>query len=132
MHFGPSVLAAGPAADSKDTASKLAGEWRLVKLGEEKVPADAKITLNVAAEGRISGSTGVNRFFGGFAKEKTIFGAIGMTKIAGPPEAAKREAAYVKALGEVTHFELQDDQLTFSASEKPRLIFERAKPAEPR
>ena len=55
-----------------------------------------------------------------------------MTKIAGPPEAAKREATYVKALGEVTSFEIKEDQLTLSAGDKPRLVFQRVKPEEPR
>jgi len=45
------------------------------------------------AERRVSGSTGVNRFFGGLAKEKQLFGPLGMTRKAGPPEAMAAEAA---------------------------------------
>jgi heat shock protein HslJ len=118
--------------DPKGPAAKLAGDWKLIKLGEDKVPADVEITLSVTAEGKVSGSTGVNRFFGGLAKEISLFGPLGMTRKAGPPEAMERESAYTKALGEVTAFAIEKDQLTLSAGDKPRLVFERIKPDEPK
>ena len=121
-----------PAAADEGAAAKLAGDWQLVKLGEDKIPADAKITLSVTPEGKVSGATGVNRFFGGLAKEKMLFGPLGMTRVAGPPEAMKREAAYVKALGEVTSLAIEKDQLTLSADDKPRLVFERVKQGAPK
>ena len=120
------------AADEDDKFGKLVGDWQLVMLGDKELPDGVKITLSVTAEGKVSGTTGVNRFFGGLAKEKILFGPLGMTRIAGPPDAAKREAAYVKALGEATAFEIKEDQLTLSAGDKPRLVFQRVKPDEPK
>lgn len=115
-----------------DRAAKLAGDWKLVKLDEAAIPVDVKITLAVTAEGKVSGTTGVNRFFGGLAKEKTLFGPLGMTQVAGSEEAMKREAAYTKALAEVTDFTVKGEQLQLSAGDKPRLTFTRVKPDEPK
>jgi heat shock protein HslJ len=118
--------------DDEGATAKLAGDWKLIKLGEDKVPADVEISLSVTAEGKVSGSTGVNSFFGGLAKEKTLFGPLGMTRKAGPPDAMQRESAYTKALSAVTAFAVEGDQLTLSAGDKPRLVFERIKPAQPK
>jgi heat shock protein HslJ len=121
------VVAAEPAAEGE---AKLTGDWKLVKLSEEPTAAGAIITLSVDAEGKVSGSTGVNRFAGQLAKELRLFGPLAMTRRAGPPEAMAVEAAYAKALDEATRFTIKDDKLTLFAGDKPRLVFERQKPPE--
>ena len=118
---------AEPAAESE---GKLTGDWKLVKLGEEPTAAGAMITLSVAADGKVSGSTGVNRFAGQLAKELRLFGPLALTRRAGPPEAMAIEAAYSKALDEATHFTIKENKLTLLAGDKPRLVFERQKPPE--
>jgi arylsulfatase len=118
---------AEPAAEGE---AKLTGDWKLAKLGEEPTAAGAIVTLSVAADGKVSGSTGVNRFAGQLAKEKKLFGPLGMTRRAGPPEAMAVEAAFAKALDEATRFTIKEDKLTLFAGDKPRLVFERQKPAE--
>jgi heat shock protein HslJ len=124
----PAVAAAAP-ADAPADETKLTGDWKLVKLGDEAVPADADITLSVTAEGKLAGSTGVNRFFGGFDDTgKKLFGPLGMTRRAGPPDETARETAFTKALDEVTRFTIEKDQLTLLAGDKPRLVFSRVKP----
>jgi heat shock protein HslJ len=116
-----------PAAEGEP---KLSGDWKLVKLGDEATGAGAMVTLSVAADGKVSGSTGVNRFGGALAKEKKLFGPLAMTRRAGPPEAMAVEAAYTKALDEATRFAIKEDKLTLFAGDKARLVFERQKPPE--
>jgi heat shock protein HslJ len=116
-------------AEAPAGEAKLTGDWKLVKLAGDAVPADADITLSVTAEGKVAGSTGVNRFFGGLdEQEKKLFGPLGMTRRAGPPDAMARETAFTKALDEATRFTVKKDQLTLLAGDKPRLVFERVKP----
>ena len=119
--------AAEPAPEGE---AKLTGDWKLVKLGEEATAAGSMVTLSVDSEGKVSGSTGVNRFAGQLAKEKKLFGPLAMTRRAGPPEAMALEAALTKALDEATRFTIKDDQLTLLAGDKPRLVFQRQKPVE--
>ncbi len=124
---GPAEGAAPAAVPAGE--AKLTGDWKLIKLDGDAVAADAEITLSATAEGKVAGSTGVNRFFGGLdEKGKKLFGPLGMTRRAGPPDAMARETAFTKALDEATRFTVEKDQLTLLAGDKPRLVFERVKP----
>ena len=121
-----------PAA-AADGEGKLAGDWKLTTLGDESPAADLMLTLSVAADGKVSGSSGVNRFAGKLAQEKDnkkLFGPLIMTRRAGPPKAMAVEAAYTEALDEASRFEIKEDKLTLFAADKPRLIFERQKPVK--
>jgi len=118
---------AEPAAEG---SAKLTGDWKLIKLGDSETAAGAMVTLSVAEDGKVAGSTGVNNFGGALAKEKKLFGPLAMTRRAGPPEAMAVEAAYTKALDEATRFAIKEDKLTLFAGDKPRLVFERQKPPE--
>ena len=108
--------------------AKLIGDWKLVKLGDEEAPKGAPITLSVNAEGKVSGSGGVNRLFGSLAMMGKLFGPLGMTRRAGPPEAMAAEAAFTKVLEQATSFTIKDGKLTLLVDGKPRLVFERQKP----
>jgi heat shock protein HslJ len=121
-----SMQTAVPAESQGD--GKLAGDWKLVKLGDESPTADLMLTLSVAADGKVSGSSGVNRFAGKLADEKKLFGPLVMTRRAGPPEAMAVEASYAKALDEATRFEIKEDKLTLFAVDQSRLTFERQRP----
>ena len=60
------LLAWLPAQDAtgQSPQAQLTGDWKLVKLGDAEAPKGEPITLSVAADGKVSGSTGVNRYFG--------------------------------------------------------------------
>ena len=125
------VFAAAPAAGQSD--GKLTGDWKLMKLGEEAPAADLMLTLSVAEDGKVAGSSGVNRFAGKLAQDKgdkKLFGPLVMTRRAGPPAAMAVEAAYTKALDEATRFEIKEDTLSLFAADQPRLVFERQKPVK--
>ncbi len=128
------AIALAPLTTVAEDQPKLTGDWKLVKLGDEEVKA-TEPTLSVSDEGKVSGFAGINRFFGGLAKEdaakeKTLFGPLAMTKKGGPPELSKLEFAYTSALAEVNKFTIDKDTLTLLVDDKPKLVFERVKKEE--
>jgi heat shock protein HslJ len=114
------VAVASPAysADTHPT-----GSWVLVKMNGEKVEGRSP-TIKFTEKG-IVGSTGVNRFFGGYAEEgEKLFGdGMGMTRRGGPPEAMKLERDYMKALQAVTKHRIEEEQLILENGDKVKLIF---------
>lgn len=137
--FAVSPFAATARADEKDDEKpaektavppELVGDWLLTKLLDQKIEKSAESPdLSVTAEGKVSGTTGVNRF-GGMIAAKTppLFGPLFTTRRAGEPDAMKIEANYVKALGKVASTKTQDDQLLLlDADKKVLLTFQRKK-----
>jgi putative lipoprotein len=129
------AIALAPLGTLAEDQPQLTGDWKLVKLGDEEVKAAEPPTLSVSEDGKVSGFAGVNRFFGGLAennpaKEKTLFGPLGMTRKAGPPEQSKLEFAYTTALAEVNKFTIEKDSLTLLVDDKPQLVLARVKKKE--
>lgn len=112
-------------AAATSAADDMTGDWKLVKIGEKEVLKTVVATLSVTAVGKVSGDTGVNRFSGQLAKDKTLFGPLATTRRAGPPDAMEVEAGFTKALSEVTRFAIKDKTLTLFAGDTPRLILEK-------
>jgi heat shock protein HslJ len=91
--------------------------WQLVSY---QGPDDAMLpALSVAPptlslhEGQTSGFAGCNRFFGQYQLEdgRLTFGPLAATLMAGSPEQAKQESAYLKLLAEVQRYEQDDGHL---------------------
>lgn len=62
----------------------LAGtSWKVEGMGGTGIVAGSEPTISFSRDGRISGSTGCNRFFGGYeqAGAKVTFSGVGMTKM---------------------------------------------------
>lgn len=112
-------------------ASLLRGEWQLVRIGDKPIGEGLETpVMKVTDEGSVSGSTGVNRFFGGLAdKGDTLFGPLGSTRRAGPPAAMKLEASFLAALGKATDFCRGTDKLRLLDAEDKVLLLFQAKPA---
>jgi heat shock protein HslJ len=85
------------------------GEWQLVAVQGQPLEPGARLTL---IDGKLSGSTGCNRFFGSFVlTERTIkVGPVSATKIY-CHDRAYVERAYLAALETVTVFEHAGDRL---------------------
>lgn len=121
-------------AEEKPAVPKeLVGDWQLTKLGDQKIElTDESPDLSVTAEGKVSGSTGVNRFGGMLAtKAPPLFGPLFTTRRAGEPAAMKIESDYVKALGKATSIKTEGEQLQLlhllDAEKKVLLTFQRKK-----
>jgi heat shock protein HslJ len=80
------------------------------------------------AEGRIFGSSGCNRYTGGYALDGGSFelGALTTTRMACAPPADEIERAYLAALGQVSGLQLDEAVLVFERRENGEpLVFER-------
>ncbi|MCC5975657.1 MAG: META domain-containing protein [Rubellimicrobium sp.] len=96
-----------------DPADLLAGsEWQVTMIGADPVPADAEVTMLFEAEGRVSGSSGCNRFFGGFALTGEGLGFdpnMAGTMMACEDATMELERAFLESLPLVTGFDIGTD-----------------------
>lgn len=91
------VLLAASASHALAEA-KLAGtSWVMASAGKRGP------SLSFAADGKVAGSGGCNRFFGSYRQdgEALSFSPLGSTKMACPPDVMKREQAFFDMLGKV-------------------------------
>lgn len=80
------------------------GEWRVVDLAGGALPEGVSPTLTFAAEGRVAGHSGCNRFTGSWAQDGTAltFGAMASTRMACDAPRMETETRMLEALGTVT------------------------------
>ncbi|MFN3408885.1 MAG: META domain-containing protein [Limisphaerales bacterium] len=112
-----------------DVLAALAGtRWRLVEMAGESVGTNRPPTLVFAAEGKISGHAGVNRFSGSLRVEGETLkvGPLAATRMAGSPAAMEREAKYLGALESISRLERDGDTLRLRGpGDAPPLVFMR-------
>ena len=88
--------------------------WVPLLIDGQPVPEDAGLSLTLAFDGKVSGTTGCNRFSGSADMDAGVlaFGALVVTEMACmEPERMARETAYLKALAEVRGFIASPDGL---------------------
>ena len=82
--------------------------------------AGTTITLTIGADGRASGSAGVNRYFGkaelGEA-ERITFGPMASTRRGGPPKAMAQERAYLQQLKDVSSWAVTGNRLVLTGKD---------------
>lgn len=81
--------------------------WVPLRVDDQPVPEDAGLSLTVTFDGKVSGTTGCNRFTGTADLDAGVlqFGPLAVTEMAClDPAAMEREAVYLKALAEVRWF----------------------------
>lgn len=103
--------------------------WTLTAWAEpEPIPAGVTITAEFA-DGRVTGTSGVNRYNG--SVESGVDGSFAIdqpisTKMAGPEDAMKAEAIYLQRLEDATSYAIDGDTLVVSdADGQPSLTFTR-------
>ncbi|MGE5211255.1 MAG: META domain-containing protein, partial [Acidobacteriota bacterium] len=103
-------------------------EWVLESLGGAEVAVMRPASLRFGDDGRVTGSTGVNRMFGGYdiTDGRLSITTPGTTLMAGPPEAMATETAFLRALAAGGEVAVDGDRLTVGDGET-RLTF-RAEP----
>ncbi len=102
-------------------------QWDLLRASDESVTWDSfRVTLGFQ-DGRAGGKAPVNNYFGVCRQDspgEVALGPLGMTMMAGRPEAMAAEMAYMKLLEQVSAFAVVDDVLTLSdASGSSLLVF---------
>ena len=126
------AIGTGTAVKQKDIADT---SWKLTAISGETITpkiADGKetgtITLDITAD-RISGSAGVNRYFGAYTLNgKTItINGVGSTRMMGPQDLMEKEYKYLSVLGDVTGFEFKDSNTLVLKAGTNTLTFTRVK-----
>lgn len=89
----------------------LTGEaWRITSIGGATPIEPERVSINFLAPARVAGSTGCNRFVGGFTLtgEGLHFGALGSTLMACPDELMAQERQVLDAIEQVRRFDISD------------------------
>ena len=111
-------------------------EWHLKKMKTDNksiaLIEDSKNTFSCDKKGKVAGVATINRYFGNFnLKENGEIvwsNAFGMTRMAGPPELMKQEAAFMQALPQTSRMYLKASTLTLiSKDESTALEFTKIK-----
>lgn len=118
-----------PAGVDDSPASLLDTRWVLASLSGGTITAPAP-TLAFEEEGRVHGSSGVNRFGGDCTIDGTQirFGSLMSTKMAGPPERMELERRYLEVLGKATRWSVTKGRLTLADAEGALAVFESEPP----
>ncbi|WP_432719318.1 META domain-containing protein [Jeongeupia wiesaeckerbachi] len=109
-------------ADGMKASALQGAEWRVIDAGSR--PG----TLNFAADGRISGFAGCNRYFGQYTQsgDALKIGQVATTRMACEPAVMKQEAAFLQALGQVQRFSVAaDGTLTLHTGDKAAITARR-------
>jgi len=80
----------------------------------QSLAADSAVTATFAADGSLAGNAGVNQYSTTYTTSgdaMTIDAAIATTKIAGPEELMRQEAAYLAALPQTATYTIEGDEL---------------------
>ena len=90
--------------------------WRLTRIGDAPPLAGTTVTIGFGEDARISGSGGVNNYFGSAERtgaESLEFSPIGATRMYGgdPPGIMEQEQAYFRTLQSVDGFRVKGDRL---------------------
>jgi heat shock protein HslJ len=93
-------------------------EWLLVSIEGDTVDVEGRTpSLTFDDEGRVAGTTGVNRVVGSYevvgpAGAELRIGALATTRMAGPEDAMALEQQFLAALGTGGDFAIDGDVLT--------------------
>lgn len=116
-----------------DPSSLLEGRWTVVDVAGEAAPAgDAAPTFAFdTGAGTVAGSTGCNRFQGGFERtgEGLSFGPLATTRRACPGPAAAVERRFLAVVADVVRFDVEDDGALRLTTVDERAVVARRPPA---
>src|SRR5436190_23221426 len=88
------------ASDRPPPAPLVGTDWQATELDGRPLPEQVRPSLTFGADGRLSGSTGVNRIIGGYQLGDGVidFGQLATTLMAGPREAMAVERRVLMVL----------------------------------
>jgi len=115
------------------TRKSMLGSWTLQQAAElPPLPANILLTLRAdTAQNEknliVSGFSGVNHFVGNataqWPEQQIVFGALATTRMMGPEPRMQFEQAFLKEMGEVASFKLDDDGLQLKTLSGATLVF---------
>jgi heat shock protein HslJ len=121
------MLATGCGSDT-DASQLEQGLWVLNSARDVPLPLGVVPTAGFH-EGTVRGSTGCNQYNGPYSveSESLEIGALATTRMACPPPRDEVERAYVAALGLVTTWARDEDELVLSDSDGELLRYNQAR-----
>lgn len=97
--------------------------WKLVTVGERQAVTidearEAHLVLH-ADDARLAGSTGCNRMMGDYERDgdRLTFGQLATTMMACPGEVMELEREFLDALGDITNWQVEGENLTLVGEE---------------
>ena len=106
------------------------GEWRLTYMEHQgkslPLPPEPRATLSFDKNGMAAGRSFVNRYFGTASVTEhghlSWNGALGSTRMGGPPGLMEAEDHYLKALARVSRWRIEADTLTLDSGDTDVLL----------
>lgn len=123
--FSISSVSAANDSDSKPESIPVPGvaiqptilrsSWLVEEIEKIAVVEGVKSFIRFDSDEKVTGKAGVNRFFGSskLAGDKLSFGRMGTTRMAGPQPNMDQERRFLKALGKVHSFKLDEKDLLY-------------------
>lgn len=108
---GCASKAPAPAAPGAPPPVSIVGLWIADEIAANPVPADARITLSLYANGKTVGRAGCNTYSGSYRREgeAIAFMPVAATTMACTPEVMAREQLYFETLAAVTRYQRSAD-----------------------
>lgn len=125
---GKAPVSKEPAAAPGAPAASIVGLWIADEIAANPVPADARVTLSLYANGKVVGRAGCNTYFGKYRRdgEAIAFTSTIATQMACAPDVMKREQLYFQTLAAVTrHQRPADGSLVLTTDAGATLRFRR-------
>jgi heat shock protein HslJ len=100
--------------------------WALVAISKHPPIEESQISI-LFEEGQVSGSSGCNRYSGGYkiSGDKIVFDTMAMTEMAcADSDLMDQETEYMDHLGNAQRFEIRDGQLLIYWSDHEALTFD--------
>lgn len=121
-----SVLALGGCAISQNNLG--ASEWVLERIQGKVLDKAYSPTLSLSKDGKVSGFAGCNRFGGSFSEQdgQLTFSKLFSTRRACAQEKMELEQRYLSVLGQVTDFQVNENELVLTTEGSEKLFFKRA------
>lgn len=104
--------------------SGIYGNWITERIQGHKVHAKVQSTLDIAQDGKISGSGGCNRYMGGMEikGDKVKVQPVGATLMACPPPMMQQDSKFHAALNLVTSWKLSKNKLILIDSKNREVL----------
>jgi heat shock protein HslJ len=99
--------------------------WAISQLNGKSLLPGSGITAEFSADGKVSGSSGCNRYSGSYTTSGdtiTFSSPMAATMMACDQAVMDQETAYLKDLGDAKTYSVQGDQLTLSGAGKSALV----------
>ncbi|MEZ4287637.1 MAG: META domain-containing protein [Polyangiales bacterium] len=98
-------------SDSSQQKSIAGTSWRVVDLNGTPVVSDSQTPMQWSEDGKLSGSTGCNRFSGGYSDKDGVLtiGRLALTRRACLPPLMQQEKTFSELLSKVTSYRIDDD-----------------------